>query len=128
MTWTSDEKLMSPPVATQSVGQKEAAQTVRRTENGGCLWNDNSFPSAYYVLDFFLLPFYVSDRDGIKSAECDRPSAGELNPVVRPLIRIRIDRLAAHKNCARVRYSFCSLDPRLIMDFDGKDQSSFLRQ
>lgn len=66
MTWTSDEKLMSPPVATVGRPKRGGANGA---ENGGCLWNDNSFPSAYYVLDFFLVLFYVSDRDGIKSAE-----------------------------------------------------------
>lgn len=108
MTWTSDEKLMSPPVST---GQKESDATVR-TKNGGYLRNDNSFPSEYYVSGTFpFLFFYASDRDGIKSAEWRLLVAigDELNPVICGN-RVKINRFATHKNCTHVRNRFYNLD------------------
>lgn len=68
MTWTSDEKLMSPPVATFRSAKKSDGA---RTENGGYLPNDNNFLFEFYVSELFLSSFYVSDRDGIKSVKYD---------------------------------------------------------
>lgn len=67
--------------------------------------NDNSFPSEYYVSDFFLRLFARLTATELKASELPVEIEGELNPVVRGTRLLKMDRPAAHKNYTRVRKS-----------------------
>lgn len=81
MTWTSDEKLMSPPVATVGRLKREGRNGVK-TENGGYLRNDNSFPSEYYVSGVFSSPFLCILTATELKVKWRLLSGDELNPVI----------------------------------------------